>query len=279
MRRAGIDTIIISWFGWGDDRLDGNVDSAGLHAQYHETARMVLDYIKTNNVPMKFALLAEAFTFFVGGTTPLSTADLTDAQRQMVTDYVWDNFYAPSEYGDMALRLNGKPALFGVPDMKGGWWRNHGWTDNRFRVVEVSNNHEDEAEFTADYVYLDPPSAIPGVDGVVNIWPRFSSVVTYASNSPYFPWYDPESNLPEVDPLGTEGKYDEAWRTIIEHPQRSEIELIWLWIWNSYAEMTYVEPDSGLGPYAVGDLFVEKTAHYYGLYRSGSPFKHFDDVN
>ena len=279
MRRAGIDTIIISWFGWGDDRLDSNVDSMGLHAQYHETARMVLDYIKTNNVPMKFALLAEAFTFFVGGTTPLSTADLTDAQRQMVTDYVWDNFYAPSEYGDMALRLNGKPALFGVPDVKGGWWRNHGWTDDRFRLVEVSNNHEDEAEFTADYVYLDPPSAIPDVDGVVNIWPRFSSVVTYASDSPYFPWYDPKTNLPEVDPLGTEGKYDEAWRTIIEHSQRSEIELIWIWYWNSYWEVCYIEPDSGIGAYAVGDLYVRKTAHYANLFHAGLPFEHFDDVN
>ena len=279
MWRAGIDTIIISWFGWGDDRLDGNVDSAGLHAQYHETARMVLDYIKANNVPVKFALLVEAFTFFVGGTTPLSTADLTDAQRQMVADYVWDNFYAPSEYGDMALHLRGKPALFGVPDVKGGWWRNHGWIDDRFRLVEVSNNHEDEAEFTTDYVYLDPPSAIPGVDGVVNIWPRFSSVVTYASNSPYFPWYDPKTNLPEVDPLGTEGKYDEAWRTIIEHPQRSEIELVWIWYWNSYWEVCYIEPDSGIGAYAVGDLYVRKTAHYAGLFHGGEPFELFDDGN
>ena len=279
MQRAGIDTIIISWFGWGNDRLDGNVDSTGLHAQYHETARMVLDYIKANDVPMKFALLVEAFTFFVGGTTPLSTADLTDAQRQMVADYVWDNFYAPSEYGDMALHLRGKPALFGVPDVKGGWWRNHGWTDDRFRLVEVSNNHEDEAEFTADYVYLDPPSAIPGVDGVVNIWPRFSSVVTYASNSPYFPWYDPDTNLPEVDPLGTEGKYDEAWRTIIEHPKRSEIELVWIWYWNSYWEVCYIEPDAGIGAYAVGDLYVRKTAHYADLFRGGLPFEQFDDGN
>ena len=151
---------------------------------------MVLDYIKDNSVPVKFALLVEAFTYFVGDEQ-ISTNDLTDTQRQMVADYAWSNSHAPARYGDFALQIDGKPALFSVPDEKGGWWRNHDWTDDRFRLIEISNNHEDEDEFTADYVYLDPPSAIPGVDGVVNIWPRFTSVVTYASNSPCFPWYNP----------------------------------------------------------------------------------------
>ncbi len=244
---------------------------------------MMLDYIDANGIPMRFALLVEAFTFFVGGVRPVSTADLTDDQRQMVTDYLWDNFYAPSKYGNRALRLDGKPALFGVPDVKGGWWRNHGWSAERFRLIEISNNYQDEDEFTADYVYLDPPSAIPGVDGVVNIWPRFTSVITYASNSPYFSWYNPPEggdpyspvNLPEVDPLGREGKYDDAWRQIIEHPRRSEIELVLIWYWNSYWEVCYIEPDAGIGAYAVGDLYIRKTAHYSELFRSGLPFEPF----
>ena len=287
MQRAGIDTVIISWFGWGDTKLDGTaLDSDGLYGQYQETAKMVLDHIKNNNIPMKFALLVEAFTYFVGGDR-ISTNDLTDAQRQMVTDYAWNNFYDSSKYGNMALRIDGKPALFGVPDTKGGWWRNHNWTDYRFRLIEVSNNHEDEDEFTTNYVYLEPPSAIPGVDGLVNIWPRFTSVVTYASNSPYFDWYNPPAggdptkpvNLPEVDPLGTEGKYDEAWREIIEHPRRSEIKLVFVWYWNSYWEVCYIEPDAGIGAYAVGDLYVRKTAHYANLFRTGQPFEHFDDVD
>ncbi len=283
MQRAGIDTVIISWFGWGDDNLDGTADSSGLHAQYQEAARLLLEYIDANGIPMRFAMLVEAFTFFVGGVRPVSTAELSDDQRQMVTDYLWDNFYAPSKYGNLALRLDGKPALFGVPDVKGGWWRNHGWSDERFRLIEISNNHQDEDEFTADYVYLDPPSAIPGVDGVVNIWPRFTSVITYASNSPYFSWYnppeggDPDSpvNLPEVDPLGTEGKYDDAWRQIIEHPSRPEIKIVLIWYWNSYWEVCYIEPDAGIGAYAVGDLYVRKTAHYSELFRSGLPFEPF----
>ncbi len=283
MQRAGINTVIISWYGWGDTKLDGApVDPRGLFARYQEATTMMLDYIKANRVPMKFALLVEAFTYFVGDDG-ISTAALTDAQRQMVADYAWDNFYAPSEYGDFALKLDGKPALFGVPDVKGGWWRNHDWADNRFSLVEISNYHEDEDEFTSDYVYLDPPSAIPGVDGVVNVWPRFTSVATYASNSPYFPWYNPPVggdpdrpvNLPEVDPLGVEGKYDDAWQKIIEHPKRPEIKLIFIWYWNSYWEVCYIEPDSGIGAYAVGDLYVRKTAYYADLFRKGLPFERY----
>ena len=282
MQRAGIDTVVISWFGWGDSRLDDAPDPGSLFAQYQRAAIALLDYVKANNISMKFALLVEAFTYFVGDDR-ISTAVLTDAQRQMVTDYAWDNFYDPSKYGDFALQLDGKPALFGVPDVKGGWWRNHDWTDGRFRLIEISNNHEDEDEFTADYVYLDPPSAIPGVDGVVNIWPRFTSIVTYASNSPYFDWYNPPVggdlakpvNLPEVDPLSIEGKYDEAWRQIIAHPRPSEIKLVLIWYWNSYWEVCYIEPDAGIGAYAVGDLYVRKTAHYANLFRTGQPFKPF----
>ena len=284
MQRAGIDTVIISWFGWGDTRLDGTVDAEGLFAQYQEAAIALLSYIKDNNIPMKFALLTEAFTYFVGDDG-ISTAALTDAQRQMVTDYAWDNFYDPSKYGKFALHLEGRPVLVSVPDVKGGWWRNHDWTDDRFRLIEISNNHEDEDEFTTDYVYLDPPSAIPGVDGVVNIWPRFTSAVTYASNSAYFPWYNPSvggdpdrpENFPEVDPLGTEGAYDDAWRKIIEDHRRFEIKLVFIWYWNSYWEVSYIEPDAGIGAYAVGDLYVRKTAHYANLFRKGLPFQHFDE--
>ena len=67
--------------------------------------------------------------------------------------------------------------------------------------------------------------------------------------------------------------YDQAWREVIEHVPRSDISLIWIWIWNSYAEMTYIEPDWGLEPYGVEDLYVRKTAHYANLFRSGKAFQ------
>ncbi len=55
--------------------------------------------------------------------------------------------------------------------------------------------------------------------------------------------------------------------------------MIWLWSWNNYDEMSSIEPDSGVGAYAVGDLYVRKTAHYANLFRIGQPFEHFDEFS
>ena len=41
---------------------------------------------------------------------------------------------------------------------------------------------------------------------------------------------------------------------------------------NSYWEVSYIEPDAGIGAYAVGDLYVRKTAHYSNLFHKGLPF-------
>ena len=273
IQRAGINTVIISWHGWGDPGLDGNIQRPDLGNEYQETAKMMLDYIKDNSIPLKFALFVDAFTYHVGGRPRLSTDDLTDAQRQMVTNYLWDNFYSPSKYGNMALQLKGKPAVFGGPDVPGGWWTNHDWNDDRFTLIEVSSYHIDEDgdgddDWTTAYIGDPPPSNVPGTDGIVSIWPRSSPINAYAANMPGFEFLNPPVGgdptkpiiFPQVDPLGTEGLYDEGWRTIIEHPRRSEIEMVWIWYWNSYWEVSYIEPDAGIGAYAVGDLYVRKTA-------------------
>lgn len=293
IQTAGIDTVIISWHGWGDPGLDGNVQRPDLGNEYQEATKMLLDYIKETRIPLKFALFVDAFTYHVGGRPQLSTNDLTDEQRQMVTDYLWDSFYAPSKYGDFALHLKGKPATFWGSDVPGGWFLNHNWTDDRFTLIEVSSYHiedvrpdlADSYNLTTAYIGEPPPSDIPGPDGIVNIWPRSSPINPYVANMPGFEWLNPPRGgnpdkptiWTEVDPLGTEGLYDEAWKQIIEHPERSEIKMIWIWYWNSYWEMAYVEPDAGIGAYAVGDLYVRKTAHYANLFQKGLPFQYFDE--
>ncbi len=141
-------------------------------------------------------------------------------------------------------------------------------------LIEVAEYMGIEDQFTSVYVYLPPPSAIPGKDGIVTIWPRFTNVITFASNNRDYDWLGID-HLDEVDPLGTEGLYDESWKEIIEHPRRPEVKMVWAWYWNSYFEVAYLEPDAGVGAYAVGDLFVRKTAHYSDLFRKGLAFKRY----
>ena len=62
-------------------------------------------------------------------------------------------------------------------------------------------------------------------------------------------------------------------------PRRSEIKLVFIWYWNSYWEVCYIEPDEGIGADAVGDLYVRKTAHYADLFRDGLPFEPFEETD
>ena len=108
------------------------------------------------------------------------------------------------------------------------------------------------------------------------IWPRHDGLLPLLAQNA--PWVT-EETMRRVDPLGAEEAYDQAWREIIEYAPHADIKLIWIWIWNSYAEMTYIEPDWGLQPYGVGDLYVRKAAYYANLFRKGLPFERHDDRN
>ena len=275
IQRAGINVIFLSWQGWGDDNLDGTVAPGSIAAEYDATAKMVLDYIKDHDLPFKFAFMVEDFP---GNFHNISLLDLTDLQRAMVMDHLWENYYSPEAYGDMAFLWDGKPLLAGGANTPGQWWEAHSFTDSRFELREIYDKPEAEGEHWTAAYYTPPPAKLPGPEGIAVIWPRHDGWPIYLAQ--VHPWLDEESeegNLRRVDPYGTEGVYDRAWKEIIEYKPRTDIKLIWLWIWNSYFEVTYIEPDSGVGPYAVGDLYVRKTAHYADLFRKGLPFERYNE--
>ena len=278
IQKAGANTLIIGWGGWGDVDLDGDVDKNHIPMHIEPTIHRILDHILDNRLPIKFTLLVVDFPEFEGFG---GAKNLTDAQRQMVTDYMWNTYFGPSaKYKDIALRLDGsRPTVFAsgwTDDGPGAWWRAHNFSDSRFELIDLSENDSSEDDYTSVYVFKEPPSAIPGADGIVTIWPRHTNMFTFLSGHPGFPWITKDSTT-HIDPLGTEGLYDKAWKEIIEHPRSSEIRMVWIWAWNNYDELSSIEPDSGVGAYAVGDLYVRKTAHYTNLFRKGLPFEHFDE--
>ena len=91
MSSAEISVIFISWQGWGDDNLDGVIEP-GISVEYDATAKLVLDYIRENDLPFRFAILCEDFP---GNFHGISLLDLTDRQRRMVMDHLWENYYSP----------------------------------------------------------------------------------------------------------------------------------------------------------------------------------------
>ncbi|MDP2952082.1 MAG: hypothetical protein Q8O76_02035, partial [Chloroflexota bacterium] len=85
MRRAGIDTILISWWGWGDSDLDGVIDSPEGVAT-DRAVRTLLDYVASTGAPFKVAFMVEPF---------MEDADeLVGDKKQELVDYIWDNFYS-----------------------------------------------------------------------------------------------------------------------------------------------------------------------------------------
>ena len=273
MQRAGISVIFISWQGWGDDDLDGVVSEGSIAAAYDRTAKAILDYIQVHKLPFQFGILVEDFPADLGNTR---LQDISTDQRLMVINHLWDRFFDPNNeeaYADIAFRWNGKPLVFGGAHEPGWWWENdENFDQDKFVLMEVYNKPEDEGEHLASAIYTPPPAKLPGHDGISILWPRHEGLLPlFAQNAP---WVNLET-VRRVDPFGTEGAYDRAWKEIIEYAPRTDIKLIWLWSWNAHSEMTYIEPDSGLGPYGVGDLYVRKTAHYYNLFKSGRHFKEY----
>ena len=60
--------------------------------EYDATAKLVLDYINENKLPFRFGILVEDFP---GNFQNVSLLDLTNQQRQMVMDHLWENYYSP----------------------------------------------------------------------------------------------------------------------------------------------------------------------------------------
>ena len=91
MQRAGINTVIISWSGWGDVNLDGTIDRDRIPYQVDKTTRMVLDHINDNDLPFRFSLLVEDFPNHegFGGARNLKRPATSDGHRPPVGQLFW----------------------------------------------------------------------------------------------------------------------------------------------------------------------------------------------
>ena len=56
MEQAGINTILVSWHGWGDTNFDGNVNDKEKEAMQRALIAL-MDYISSTNAPFKVAVL------------------------------------------------------------------------------------------------------------------------------------------------------------------------------------------------------------------------------
>ena len=251
MKSIGVDTLLLSWNGWGDVDFDGRIKAK----DYKATNDAIIDWfadLSEDEPGIKAAVVAERF--FEVGDLSMSSEDVTSAQKQQVRNYIWDNIYRV--HPSAVFHWEGKPLLVSY-----GRWLFDDNPDSRFTLQEWGVIHEGgDWEFTA---HLGLDGMKTGRDGAIWVAPRFDQFYIWATCSGF---KDKEPNtVVRFDIDLSEGLYDRTWRKVFEN--RNQVKMIILYGWNPWAEASSIEPAA---PY--GDLLLRKTAWYHALFDADQPF-------
>ena len=259
MQETGISVILISYWGSGDSNLDGvneNKESEGMV----RAANVLLNHISTYSAPFKVAFLVEPYMSH--------PSELSLSQKQAILDFLWDNVY--NVYPEFMFQWEGKPLLvtWDPVELK----TPH---DPRFTVKTWGSYFGDldwKTKSDQDWNWYPDPVLLPNMisdDGVYVVFPRFDEYWLYIMGLEFsYPYR-------RVDPLLTEGFYEQAWQVAVDN--RDDIKLIVLYSWNEHKEHAAIEPDKGVSPISYGRSLVEKTSAYYRQFLAGRPIITYAD--
>ena len=274
MQEAGIDTIIVSWWSWGDRDLDGMYDGY-IEQRSHDALLRLLNHIQSRDLDFKVAVMVEPWPDIVTPTpdhVPVSgtAKNLTPDKKQIILDYVWDNIY--SIYPDLIFHWEEKPLLAAVGELY--FDPDEDSPKNRFTLRSFRFKPEDrDAGNSWDWIITEPLPYFQSVDNAVILSPRYDEWFLAASNLEMLESWGRTEPV-RHDPYLMENLYDFEWRQVYE--RREEVGLLILWAWNSWMEKLYIEPDKGKGAAPAKDTLVRKTAWYLRGLMNGAPFKLFE---
>ena len=274
MEEAGIDTIIVSWWGWGDANLDG-VHDGYIEQRSHDALIRWLNYIQANNLGFKVALMVEPWMDIVHGSQqqPGTARNLPKAQKQMILDYIWDNVY--SVYPDLVFNWQGKPLLAAVGELY--FDSDEDVPDDRFTLRSFRFKEEDvDPGNSWDWIITEPLPYFQEVDNTVILSPCYDEWFLAAAHPDWWPdaWRRRNTGPIRHDLYLVDNLYDFEWSQV--YNKSDDVDLIVLWDWNSWMEQLYIEPDDGEGAAPARDTLVHKTAWYGRRFMSGAPFEMFE---
>ncbi len=254
MEKAGINTIFVSWFGWGDTNFDDVVDSPE-GAAMHRAALALLDHIGHGNAPFKVAIAVESFMPDPSG--------LALENKQKIVDFLYDNIY--SVYPEIMFQMDGEDLLihFSPVDLKET-------ADVRFTFKgwgSVDDPNWKEST-TLDWMGYPDPSWLDqqiSEDGTLILFPRFDEYWAEVMGHT-FPYA-----IRRVDPLLEDGVYEQAWQVAMDN--KASINLLIVYSWNEHGDHSAIEPTEGLTRISAGRILVDKTAEYYGQFLAGESIK------
>ena len=115
LERADVQTLFVSWWGWGDGDLDGNIEGQP-DAYMNQGITALLDQIVavTSTHHIRVSLIVEPFVKTQAGIEP---STLQPSQRAMVLDWLWANYYGNEKYRNVWFQWEGKPLLLAFDPM------------------------------------------------------------------------------------------------------------------------------------------------------------------
>ncbi len=270
---AGVRALFVSWWGWGDVNLDG-VSEGHADAYLNRGIQALLHEITATQRPISVSLIVEPFVQSQtrGAITP---SLLLPAQRALVLDWLWANYYGREEYRNLWFQWAGKPLLLAfdpmtltttlAPTAPISYTVRH-WTGCA-RQEDARTYECEKAPPAWDWFFGPPQDPVAGLsdDGVAFVTPRFDEAPAAAMGADYIRW-PPRS----LDPLLTQCAYERQWQQLAG--QRDRLRLIVLYAWNLYGEQAYIEPALAAPPRpSIGRGYVERTRAYYAALRAGRP--------
>jgi hypothetical protein len=228
IKSAGFSFLLVSWWGWGDEGLNGTV-SKDLNAAINNATLNLFRYLEAYKsiFPFKVALLVEPFN---------STAESTPSGSAKIYGYAYSHYYKP--YSDLTFNWQGYPLItsFNPAYLSQNYtftYRSLGnepnpvdwifWTGGGYQYLTASGGSAQPQNYAI--------SPVIGRDGEVSIVPKYDDHVLFAvGERPGYMEFDPQNQL---------GLYNYEWNYLATH--RSQINLVIVYGWNEYHERTALE--------------------------------------
>ena len=250
MEEAGINTIFVSWFGWGDTDFDGVIDSPEGQAM-NRAVIALLDYLSENNAPFKVAIAVEPFMH--------GSASLSLANKQQIVDYLYDSIY--SVYSPFVFQMDGKDLMIHFDPLD---LRETG--DARFTFKHWGSINDQNWKASTDFDWLGYPDVSwldkqIADDGTLILFPRFDEYWAQVMGHTFaYP-------VRRVDPLLQERIYERAWQVAVDN--KPDINLLIVYSWNEHGDHSAIEPTKETTHIAAGRVLIEKTSEYYRQFLAG----------
>ena len=259
IQEAGLNCVIVSWWGWGVTNFSKPTSLNMLDEAINNATKEVFADVEAMNSTFQVGLLVDAF----------NTTDLSASAYTQIYNYTWDNFYAP--YINYTISWQDKPLLM--------WFNPLVPPANSTFTSRVTGNNLADAQWifwkapgqffdsyggTADpgngYVGNPPVSN----DGFVSIIPSYDDYYLYLAGS--------RPGYMRVDYQLSQGLYQQEWSDVIQQEKSSNnIRLVVIYSWNEYHEQSAIEPHSVFTNPNAQDFYLYDLTQQYTASMEAAP--------